>query len=270
MPRPSKPGGDDVLAANRRFYDAIAGVYDTVDSRRRLDPAQHAWLHAVMDEARSTAATGGGSTGRFIDAGAGSGFLALQVAGMFEQTTLVDVSQAMLDRIDLPGAVKICSDVADIPLESGSADVIGAFATLHHLHDPAAFFREARRLLRPGGVLYTDHDIESAFVRNFRLPLKIHRALFDHGHGYLRACPSVAAQDYHLSEYHGDDGLSGEDLAASLRGLGFRVVQEVYHWEGMGPFKGVFDRLGLGRTMSRRGMAPIIRLIAVKEGDDPC
>ena len=260
------PDSAEVTAANRRFYDEIAAIYEEVDSRRHRD-VDHSWLDAVLEGVRGLAAqtTGRpGATLEMLDAGAGSGFLALRAQRLFPCLTLVDVSQAMLDRIPLPGARKLLGDCNDLPLEPASVDVVGAFATLHHLFDPAHFFREAHRVLRPGGVLYTDHDVEAGFVARFRVPLKVYRRFFDHGIGYLQRCPSADARDYAISEYHGDRGLAGPRLARQLRDAGFEVREEAYHWEGMGGFDRVLRTTGLRGALSRRGLAPIVRLVAVK------
>ena len=44
----------------------------------------------------------------------------------------------------------------------------------------------------------------------------------------------------------------------------FLVKQVVYHWEGMDPAANFLKRLDLSKAFKRRGLAPIIRLIAVK------
>lgn len=256
---------DEVAAANKRFYDQIADSYDKIDSRRS-GSVSHAWIDPVFDQMLSLLAKRKEQRENpdFLDAGSGSGFLAIRAREYFKNITVVDISQKMLDRINLPGATKICSDLSAIPVADASYDVVGAFATLHHLKSPKTFFAEAFRVLRPGGVLYTDHDIEQKFVRNFRPLLVLYRAKFDHGKKYLDSCPSASEDDYFLSEYHGDQGLSGSELEADLRAAGFDVVEVVYHWEGMGPVASILDTLGLKRLLTRRGLAPVVRLLAVK------
>ena len=267
MPRnEGGPGSAEVTAANRRFYDEIASIYEEVDTRRHRD-LDHSWLDAVLERVHALLRRTSGrhpDTFEFLDAGAGSGFLALRAQRFFPHITLVDISQAMLERLSLPGARKPLGDCNQLPLEPESVDLVGAFATLHHLFAPAGFFREAHRVLRPGGVLYTDHDVEAAFVARFRLPLRVYRRFCDHGHGYLERCPAASARDYALSEYHGDEGLSGRRLADELAAQGFEVVEETYHWEGMGAFDKVLRRAGIRSVLSRRGLAPLIRLVAVK------
>lgn len=256
-----KPDAPAIVDANRRFYDQIASVYDQVDRRRRQAANRQIWIDQVLARLAGLL-DGPPETRHLLDAGTGSGFLAYRAQRWFPRLTLVDVSARMLERIALPGAVKLCASVDHMPVADGSVDCVGAFATLHHLFDPRTFFAEARRVLRPGGVLYTDHDIERAFVARFAGPLRLYRRVFDHGHGYLQSCPDASARDYHLSEFHGDDGLPADDLAGALEGLGFAVLAVEYHWQGMGLPARLVAGLGLEGRLSRRSLAPVFRLIA--------
>ena len=45
---------------------------------------------------------------------------------------------------------------------------------------------------------------------------------------------------------------------------GFQIREIVYHWEGMGPAASFLEKLGFSGILKRRGLAPVIRLIAVK------
>ena len=262
---PSFLNQDEVATANQRFYDQIAGIYDEVD-RRRGDQVDHTWVNGVFNNILSILESTKVGTNElaFMDAASGSGFLAQRVQEFFSRMTLVDISRNMLKRIDLPGTTKICSDACFIPVKESSFDVVGGFATLHHLKSPEKFFQEGYRILRPGGVIYTDHDIESRFVNIFRPLLWFYRKLFDHGKDYLTHCPESSEQDYLMSEYHGGEGLSGPKLAEQLCEAGFQVKELVYHWEGMGPAARFLQSLGLSEKFKKRGLAPIVRLIAVK------
>ena len=265
-PHPDTHQAHEVLSANQRFYEAIAGVYDAVDSRRNAGE-EHRWVTDILAREREALIQRQGRPAaslRLVDAGAGSGFLGVRASELFQQPILVDISPAMLRRIALPGALKLAADCAHLPLANASVDMVGAFATLHHLHSVEPFFEEALRVLRPGGVLYCDHDIEAGFVRRFGLPLRAYRLCFDHGRDYLRACPSATQRDYELSEFHGGRGLSGPTLVAALERIGFGAVTATYHWEGMGLPATLLEHLGLKRLASRRGFAPILRLIARK------
>ena len=256
---------NDVAKANQRFYDQIAGVYDEVD-RRRGDHIDHNWVDGVFNNILELLASSKKEVSElsFLDAASGSGFLAQRARKFFPRMTLLDISRNMLKRIDLPETLKVCSDICFIPAKESSFDVIGGFATLHHLKSPKKFFQESYRVLRPGGIVYTDHDIESQFVKNFRPMLWLYRKFFDHGKDYLKQCPESSELDYLLSEYHGKEGLSGPKLAEQLSEAGFQIREIVYHWEGMGPAASFLEKLGFSGILKRRGLAPVIRLIAVK------
>ena len=255
---------DDVAKANQRFYDQVAGIYEEVD-RRRGDHIDHNWVDGVFNNILEILESSKEESElSFLDAASGSGFLAQRARKFFPRMTLLDISRNMLKRIDLPGALKVCSDTCFIPAKESSFDVIGGFATLHHLKSPKKFFQESYRVLRPGGIIYTDHDIESQFVKNFRPMLWLYRKFFDHGKDYLKQCPESSELDYLLSEYHGKEGLSGPKLAEQLSEAGFQIREIVYHWEGMGPAASFLEKLGFSGILKRRGLAPVIRLIAIK------
>ena len=63
---------------------------------------------------------------------------------------------------------------------------------------------------------------------------------------------------------HGEKGLSGPNLVLQLTEAGFQIKEVVYHWEGMGSAASFLRSLGLSGILRRRGLAPIVRLIAVK------
>ncbi len=241
----------EVQEANLRFYEAIAPVYDQVDPRR-ADPSRFRWLTRILAGLREKCP---GGEAVFADLGAGSGLLSLLAAEHFPKVLAVDLSPAMLARIRHPRISTVCGACEELPLEAESVHAAGLFATLHHLFDPAQALREAHRILKPGGMLYSDHDIEERFVRNLRWPLGVYRKLFDHGPRYLSLCPQAAPRDYELSEFHGENGVPGDRLKKTLLELGFELETFTYHWEGLLP---------LTPPWQLRGLSPLLRIVARK------
>jgi hypothetical protein len=57
-----------------------------------------------------------------------------------------------------PRVSAIVSTAEHIPLPSDSAALVTANSVMHHLPKPRAFVEEARRVLRPGGLLIVGHE----------------------------------------------------------------------------------------------------------------
>jgi SAM-dependent methyltransferase len=96
-----------------------------------------------------------------LGAGTGTGTLALARQLPDAEVVAVDVSEQMLEHLErkareLGVAHRIRTVQADLdqPWPAlGSADLIWASASLHHMTDPARALTRARMTLRPGGVL---------------------------------------------------------------------------------------------------------------------
>ncbi len=80
------------------------------------------------------------------------------------------------DVLDLPNVDKVFSAL-EMPLDDTSVDAFFMFDVLHHITDPAAFFREAIRCLKPSGkivMIEPANTLWSRFIyKNF------HHELFD-------------------------------------------------------------------------------------------
>ncbi len=80
-----------------------------------------------------------------------------------------------VDFVKLPDT-DLVSDVTDIPLSSGSVDLIVATGLLEHVADEQKFLREVHRLLKPGGELHIEvpflqqHHDDPIDCRRYTLP----------------------------------------------------------------------------------------------------
>lgn len=101
-----------------------------------------------------------------LDVGGGNGRLARLMPGLSMRCLLLDLSPTMLDLAPRPLAH---ADGARLPVADASVDAVAALYTLYHYDDPRVPIREARRVLRPGGMFVAcaanrDSDPELARV----------------------------------------------------------------------------------------------------------
>lgn len=111
------------------------------------EPGQTPFYEAVFD------ATGVGAGTRLLDAGCGAG-LALQLAhGRGATVTGLDASAGLLAvaRQRVPSADLRQGELAELPYEDGSFDVVTAFNSVQYAADPVDALRELRRVVGPGG-----------------------------------------------------------------------------------------------------------------------
>ena len=133
-----------------------------------MDTPDEAEAYAAMDHSVPNAAfvdrlQALGARGRMLDLGTGPGHIPLEVCARDPNARVlgVDLADTMLslarrlvdaspdaDRIELRRM-----DVTALSLPDASFDAVFSNTILHHIPDPAAFLREAGRVLRPGGVL---------------------------------------------------------------------------------------------------------------------
>jgi ubiquinone/menaquinone biosynthesis C-methylase UbiE len=95
-----------------------------------------------------------------LEIGCGTGIIALGISPDAKHISAVDISprmiaeamrkaaEASLDNVEF----RVCDGYAT-PFEDGSFDVVLLFNTLHVVKEPSGLLREARRLLKPSGLL---------------------------------------------------------------------------------------------------------------------
>lgn len=109
---------------------------------------------------RLLAISGPGPADACVDLGAGTGFVALELAPLVDSVLAVDISPVMAEslaaRAAQAGLRNVRTEVADLRtfrLPAASVDLVVSSYALHHLRDQdkRALAAEAARWLRPGG-----------------------------------------------------------------------------------------------------------------------
>ncbi|MER6299031.1 methyltransferase domain-containing protein [Kitasatospora sp. NPDC001539] len=134
-------------------YDAEAREYD---ASRGGEPRAAAAAEAVE---RLLPA----ETGTVVDVACGTGIVTARLRRPGRAVLGVDRSPAMLRLAEqrLPGAV-VRGDATRLPVRDGGVDAVLLVWLLHLLPEAAPVLAEARRVLRPGGVLITTVDKDDA------------------------------------------------------------------------------------------------------------
>jgi len=117
-----------------------------------------------------------------IDIGAGTGLFAARFARMAPSATVyaADLEPTMVEwltanrpEVAQGRIVPLLAEETRVPLEEGVADVVLMINLHHELADPPASYREALRLLRPGGRLavvdWLDADTPKGPPRHVRV-----------------------------------------------------------------------------------------------------
>lgn len=244
--------GAKIKEANRRFYDIVAPVYEEIDGRRTDEVI--AWL---SENLKGLSKETSGEV--LLDFGCGSGVVSDCGRRYFKRTYGIDISPEILKIASEKADGVICGEANGIPLKDNSVDVIVCFAVLHHLFDHKSLLKEVYRVLKKGGILYTDHDMDKFFYDRFRLPLKVYRSIFNAGRRYMKARSEITEEMYRLSEIH-SDGIDSNSILSILKEEGFMKVDGFYHWFGL---NSLTNRLIKQRRFSK-GSAPLFSIIAQK------
>jgi SAM-dependent methyltransferase len=126
-----------------RWYDDNAGFYE------EMDPATVEFGRQLLDYADPSLGA------RLLDVGAGRGAVVRPALARGCAVTAVDAAAGMVSllRAEFPSVDVSQVDAHRLPFPDRAFDVVTAGFIFDLLDDPAAALNEARRVLRPGGVL---------------------------------------------------------------------------------------------------------------------
>ncbi len=227
----------EVIDANIAFHTKLSSEYNTCEPHFRpenIDKVENQIKHVV----KATNAK------RLADFGCGTGFIINIAKKYVKEITGVDVTQAMMDKVDKSGSAKIeliNYDTGTVPLEAGSYDVVTAYSFLHHLYDVVPTIRNASNCLRKGGMFYADLDPNYYFWQGL--------TELDRNGNYdgivKREIEAVTYKDEDIEKTFGvkkevfnnaefgkniEGGFKEKELTQKLLENGFSEVKYFYHW----------------------------------------
>lgn len=120
------------------------------------------WRNLLLSPQKLSARLALKNTNRVLEVGAGSGFYSVAVARALSagHLELLDLQPEMLEKarrkLEAAGVFNVGYTLADagiLPFTTDSFDVIFLVTVFGEIAEPKSFLREARRVLKPGGIL---------------------------------------------------------------------------------------------------------------------
>jgi ubiquinone/menaquinone biosynthesis C-methylase UbiE len=101
---------------------------------------------------------------RALDAGTGTGALALALAPLVREVVGVDLVPELLAEArsrarEFPNVEFVEGDITSLPFEPASFDLAGTVSTVHHIQRPELVVAEIARVTRPGGKIVVADQI---------------------------------------------------------------------------------------------------------------
>ncbi len=136
-------------------------VMDCVEEAREYDEMDHG---AVNRQFVEDLLAGGSVQGDVLDLGTGTALIPIELCERVEECRLmaVDLSTEMLDlaryRLEIAGMTHRVQlehvDCKQTPFADAMFDLVISNSIVHHVPDPEVIFREADRVVKPGGRLF--------------------------------------------------------------------------------------------------------------------
>ncbi len=226
-----------VLDANIKYHTSLAATYN--QDQPHFKAENIARVDAIL--ADLAAKTGGNS---LLDLGCGTGFIINIAKKYFKRVVGVDITPAMLSQVERAnGQIEIFEANTENMafLDSNSFDVCTGYSFLHHLYDFGPTLKEVYRVLRPGGVLYSDQDPNSYYyrlideIKNYdELPSNLKREIQYVINSFDEAVrgKDITVNDVDMAEYHdiSKGGMDASLLITLLHEIGFKTANCRYEW----------------------------------------
>jgi SAM-dependent methyltransferase len=105
---------------------------------------------------------------RMVDFGCGTGFIINLVSDLYNNVYGVDITEEMMERVDVSkGNIHLVKAQAEAtPFEGDFFDFATAYSFMDHLFDYKVFLKEVYRVLKKGGVFYSDLNPNRDFIVN--------------------------------------------------------------------------------------------------------
>lgn len=157
----------DQIQFNKEAGDRVSARYERLH-REIFNPIEQQRLRDALTVAQNAVKTAAEPL-KALDYGCGSGNLTRYLIELGIYTVSADISEGFLTLIESrfrqtglsEGLLINGEDLSNVP--DGSFDLAAAYSVLHHVPDYLHVVREMCRVLKPGGVIYLDHEVNKSY-----------------------------------------------------------------------------------------------------------
>ena len=158
---------DDQICLNSAVHDCIAPLYESRHGEI-FNQVEQDRIRDVLAYAAGQILTGA-PVRRVLDFGAGTGNLTRHLLPMNLEVVASDVSAGCLRELEssVAGSERLECIVLNgrdlSQFADASFDMVATYSVLHHVPDYLAVVDEFIRVVKPGGVIYIDHEVCPAY-----------------------------------------------------------------------------------------------------------
>jgi ubiquinone/menaquinone biosynthesis C-methylase UbiE len=246
---------DDVLEANIHIHTSLIDMYDDQPHFRVENKEK---VSAILTELRNAMTLPVGGRSKLLDMGCGTGFVLGLASNLFDELHGIDITPAMLDKIDTSsGKIHLHRGLAEkTPFAESSFDIVTAYSFMDHLFELRSFLTEVYRVLKPGGVFYSDQNANRSFwdaVGKLAGPLGEYSAIVRREmtvglrpEDELAKSREIDTEEFRAAEYikTQENGIDAGEVIELAHSIGFSDCQVKYDWF-----------LGQGKVMHNQSFA---------------
>ncbi len=228
---------NEAIEANIIVHSAMANDYNTIEPHFRPESIKRVEeiIQNINDKVPIEKA---------LDLGCGTGFMINILKKYANEIVGVDVTQAMMDKVDKDGNARIeliNSDTGSVNLPKNHFDLATAYTFLDHLYDMKPTITNTFNSLKLGGIFYADLSPNFYFWDAIK---KLDNAK-DYDQILRREINAVFKKDEEIEQQfgvkketftaaehqkHEKGGLVEEELHNLLSEAGFSKIEFIYHW----------------------------------------
>lgn len=229
----------NTIEANIKLHTAAVKNYKEVEPHYRKENIENVRKYIKMIKKKTKGE-------KLLDIGCGMGFIIDIAKEYFSFIRGIDVTPAMLEKVDLTSKNKcdikvILAKAENIPFKNSTFDAVTAYAVLHHLKDLYKVFSEIYRVLKKGGMFYSGLDPNYYFWEAFSKLDKKNK----YSDIVSRELKAVTDKDLELAkelklskkiidkaEYHKHirKGFKAEEIEAMIKKIGFSECKIELVW----------------------------------------